>query len=295
MSQSTSWLVSANKGKKAKVVAIVVTHNPNPAVLKGLLASVAEQVNYTIVIDNASFNVELISKLCKDIGSCYLITMRFNSGVAHALSVGIKYASRYEPIWLLFLDQDAILMRNSLQKVFEIIDGLQNTIKNKIGAILLGSSEGNCSISEVIYGIFSGTLIKSEIALKTCCRDDFFVDQADHELYFKVRSLGYLTLKINCKLIEHRIGANRFVPIISNMVGGPVSYEPPWRYYYIVRNSTCLLIEGKLDFITYLKQLIEWGFRILLTDGFVVIKPLGLGILHALLGKLGYIDSRVFG
>jgi hypothetical protein len=42
-------------------------------------------------------------------------------------------------------------------------------------------------------------------------------------------------------------------------------------------------------------QLINWGVRILLADGpWRLIKPLGLGIIHALLNELGYIEPRAF-
>ncbi|MCC6055191.1 MAG: hypothetical protein LM583_00735 [Desulfurococcaceae archaeon] len=47
----------------------------------------------------------------------------------------------------------------------------------------------------------------------------------------------------------------------------PLDYEPPWRYYYIVRNFTRLLIEGKTDFVLYLRQIIDWGAKIIFVDG----------------------------
>jgi hypothetical protein len=41
--------------------------------------------------------------------------------------------------------------------------------------------------------------------------------------------------------------------------------------------------------------LIIWGVRILLVDGpWKIIKPLGLGIIHALLNELGYVDLSSF-
>jgi rhamnosyltransferase len=74
-----------------------------------------------------------------------------------------------------------------------------------------------------------------------------------------------------------------------------VAYEPPWRYYYIVRNSTKLLFEYKMDIITYIIQLLHWGKGILLVDGpRKLVKSFGLGIIHALLDELGCIDSKYF-
>jgi len=74
-----------------------------------------------------------------------------------------------------------------------------------------------------------------------------------------------------------------------------VDYQLPWRYYYTVRNSPKLLIEGMMDFTFYRWQLISWGIRILLTEGaWRLIKPLGPSIIHAILNKLGYIEPRAF-
>jgi len=67
-----------------------------------------------------------------------------------------------------------------------------------------------------------------------------------------------------------------------------VAYEPPWRYYYIVRNSTKLLFEHKMDIITYINQLLYWGNGILIVDRpRELVKSFGLGIIHALLDELG--------
>ncbi|MEZ0346403.1 MAG: hypothetical protein ABWK01_07620 [Infirmifilum sp.] len=92
--------------------------------------------------------------------------------------------------------------------------------------------------------------------LKACCRDDFFLDQADFNIYFEVRGLGYKTIKINCEMLIHGLGVRTWVPFFSHRRRELVEYEPPWRLYYIVKNSTVLLLEGKMDAFTYLMQLI---------------------------------------
>jgi len=71
-------------------------------------------------------------------------------------------------------------------------------------------NNGDCGIGEVRYGIFSGTLIRADVAARVCCRDDFFLDQADHDMYPRIREFGYLTLSVNCKLVDHRLGTVRW-------------------------------------------------------------------------------------
>jgi rhamnosyltransferase len=82
---------------------------------------------------------------------------------------------------------------------------------------LLSSRDSNCGDEKIKYGIFSGTLIRREIALKTCCREEFFIDQANFNMYSRIRELGYLTLVINCKLVDHKLGKKRHIPVISSV------------------------------------------------------------------------------
>jgi len=77
-------------------------------------------------------------------------------------------------------------------------------------------------------------LIRADVAVRVCCRDDLFLDQADFDMYSRIRELGYLALGINCGLVDHRLGTMRLSKILHKLV----DYEPPWRYYYIAKNST---------------------------------------------------------
>jgi len=278
------------------VVTIIVTHNPDIERFEHVVKSVSKQVRHVIIVDNNSNNKDIIKDLCSKMNNCETIELKFNAGIAHALMIGVRYAiDKYSPKWLLFLDDDAILIDEALNKVFNMLKKLKAHLSNRIGAILLKNSPGDCSLREVFYGFFSGTLIRSDIALKSCCRDDFFLDQADHDLYSKIREQGYLTLRINCKLIDHEPGQRRWIRILSDITRKPLDYEPPWRYYYIVRNSTKLLIERRIDFKTYIHQLMYWGIRILFADGIkAFLKSFGLGLMHALINRFGYLDRNIF-
>lgn len=222
--------------------------------------------------------------------------MGFNSGIAYALKVGVAHAINYFNCrWVLLLDDDTILLEGAIDKVFKIYESLSNPLKSRIGLIALTSANGDCKLQEITYGVFSGSIVKSEVAIRTCCRDNFFLDQADFDFYAKIRELGYLTLLIKCRLIDHKLGRTLWIPVISRITGGPLPYEPPWRFYYLVRNSTILLKEAKMDFRFYVRQLVGWGIKVLFRDGVrKAIKPLGLGMLHALLKYEGFLDPAIF-
>ena len=277
---------------RSKVAALIVAHNPDYATFALVLGSVARQVDRVIIVDNGSDNRSSLEDLCKKLGNCEFIEVGFNSGVAHALKVGARHAAiKHHPEWLLLLDDDTVVLNDALNKAFNIINNLPVNVKGKVGAVLLSSFVGDCTVKETRYGIFSGTLIKTQVALDTCCRDDFFLDQADFDMYSRIRELHYLALSINCKLVNHRIGQKRWIPILHKVT----DYEPPWRYYYMVRNSTRLLIENRMRFSYYASQMMQWGSIIILVNGIrAFIKAFGLGLAHALLGEFGYLDRKFF-
>jgi len=63
----------------------------------------------------------------------------------------------------------------------------------------------------------------------------------------------------------------------------------------MVRNSTRLLIENRLCFHGYMLQMMLWGYKIIFVNGIrAFIKAFGLGLAHALLGELGYLDRKFF-
>jgi len=258
--------------------------------------SMLVQVICIVIVDNNSQNKEVIKSICNDVDVCVFIEIGFNSGIAYALKVGINHAvNHFNCKWILLLDDDTILLEGAIDKAFKIFENLPSLLKNRIGLIALTSVNGDCKIQRVVYGIFSGSIVKSDVAIKACCRDNFFLDQADFDFYAKIRELGYLTLLIKCKLIDHKLGTLLWIPVISNIAGRPLPYELPWRFYYLVRNSSILLKEGKMDFRFYITQIFGWGIKILFKDGFrKFIKPLSLGILHALLNREGFLAPIIF-
>jgi rhamnosyltransferase len=197
------------------------------------------------------------------VGNCDFIEVCFNSGVAHALRVCVNYAIKYGPDWLVLLDDDTVAMSNAVGKVLGLINNLPRFVLDRVGAVLMGSVDGDCVIGEARYGIFSGTLVKADVGARVCCRDDFFLDQADFDMYSRIREFGCLMLGINCRLVDHRLGTVRWSKILHKLV----DYKPPCRYYYIVRNSTKLLIGAEWILPSIIRQLTHWSIRILFTDG----------------------------
>ncbi len=141
------------------VVAVIVSHDPELDRFRLVLDRASKQVDHIIIVDNDSKSKGVVSN--RD-----FVEVGFNSGVAHALRVGVNYASKYKPDWLLFLDDDTVLMDNAVDRVLGLINNLLGFVLDRVGVVLLSSADGDCSIGEVRYGIFSGTLIRADIAVR---------------------------------------------------------------------------------------------------------------------------------
>jgi rhamnosyltransferase len=278
-----------------------------------------EEVGRVVVVDNMSIGVSELADLCARL-SCDFVEVSFNSGVPYALKLGINYAQRYSPSWILFLDQDSILLRGSIHKALSFYSSLSDSLKGRIGIIALGQrgSHKNCSAMEVFYYTFSGTLIKNSIAKIAPLRVNFFLDCADFDLYHFVMSKGFKTLLLNCKLMLHRIGIPyrvfwiiklkeflfKAIKLLNLRTLGKfllprepeqmVSYEKPIRYYYIVRNSLILLKEGKMDPLGFFASIIWVGLSVAWIDGIrKALKAFGLGAVHGLLQREGRLDAHL--
>jgi len=303
----------------SQVVAIIVTHNPEISILKYNLSILCKETQKVIIVDNNSKNKHDLFKLCRATESyCDIIEIGFNSGVPRALLLGVNYAmKKYSPKWFLFLDDDTKVKSGIIKKILAVYEKLPTEVKNNTAIILLGSFRDKFEVKEVRYGRFSGTLIKSAILTHIRFRVNFFLDQADFDLYSQVRLAKQKILYMSYGLIKHQIGRSIYfvslgsardvarkllkmlIPNYMRMITieeeSPLkfSYEPPWRFYYIVRNSVILLIEKKLDPLTFCLQLMYFGMQILFVDGAIpLLKYLGLGLLHGLIKREGVLLSN---
>lgn len=272
------------------IVAVVWTFNPRLDLLERVLESVRGQVARVVVVDNGSRNHAEVAGLCRRLG-CAFIGLGVNAGV-EALNVGIVYAvKRYDPEFILLLDQDTVLREGAIEEALTAVRGLK--LYRRVGALCLANaSNGERELSLRGCFRFTGSFVKAELVKEGLrIRGEFFLDQADFDFFWRIRQMNYLTLAYYGRyLLKHILGT----PL---RIGKKVkSYEPPWRYYYLVRNSTILLRERKIDPYFYFKQLLAFFYPIIFVDGFAAaIKALGVGLIHGLIGKTGIIDPRAVG
>lgn len=251
-----------------RVVAIVVTFNPDETRLEMLLDSVVNMVEKVLIVDNHSSNIGLVENLIKKYDENVNVKrLDHNYGIGRALNVGVSLALDADLI--LTLDQDSSVLCDINQICQAFYD-------EKVGAVWLSHKnyKSRQPYSKSKWALNSGLITRSELFKRGLkYREDFFMDQVDIDFCWQIRSLGYTILKTNTRCLNHRVGLKD---------KGVV--EPSWRLYLVARNSTILLLENKLGFLDYIKQIVMlWGSRIYTSGlGWFPLMALILGVYHGL-------------
>jgi len=293
----------------SKCVGIIWVYNPSIKEFSKVLESLVQNdIERIIIVDNGSKNrseiIALLSNFERRLVSEF-IEIGYNSGV-HALNVGISRAIEIGAKWVLLLDDDTVLSPSVVKEALSKYDELclkNRVICEKIAVINLHSSR---KLSKYIHrfipfyiaGQFSGSLVRLDVVEKNNVRirEEFFLDQADFDFFNRLRAHGYYTVYFVKKdAIWHRMGkAMKWVKCPMIKPSGVWIYENPFRFYLIVRNSTVLLTEERLQPSFYIWQIINYLIILMLIDGVLLtLRTVILGLSHGLFKRLGYIDPSI--
>jgi rhamnosyltransferase len=240
-----------------RVLAIVVTYNPNIVLLIEVLRSVAPQVQGVVVVDNGSNNTAEISKISSSIGA-HLLSNRENLGIAVAQNQGIEFARDNNFSHVLLLDQDTILFEGAVSGLSEHIKALE---RDQVKVAAIGPAylerhsqqrnrayrsngprlqrialEGRMQPVASDFIIASASLIRIEVFNKIgTFKEDLFIDLVDVEWCLRARSAGYTSFINPSTIVEHHLG--------SGTLGTKqrrIALHVPIRDYYWVRNAVWL-------------------------------------------------------
>lgn len=187
-----------------------------------------------VIVDNASSPENLkVLKSMEEIENVCILYNSVNKGQASALNQSLEYAIKEKKQFLLTLDQDTEIDKDSIINLLYGID-------EEKGIISVGPCWKNEKIDmdlEVSYLITSGnlTLIK---ALKNAggYNDKYFIDSVDMALSLALRKNGYHLYKIHNATIQHKIGEYEESRLFK------IKYlsHSPNRFFYIYRNHIWL-------------------------------------------------------
>jgi rhamnosyltransferase len=225
------------------VCAVVVAYFPDEDFAERL-TSLLSQVGALVVVDNtpAPGYAQQLMGLRKSGGQIRLIENHRNAGIAAALNQGLEHALQTGCKWLLTLDQDTRCysdMVATLLHVHETCDPKAAVIGGNYfdaqNHQLKVPADGETECLEQKTVITSGSLVDVSVAQAVGgFREDYFIDQVDHEFCLRVRAHGYRVV-ISCKpVMEHSVGGpgGAWMPLL-----GILPNHPPLRKYYIARNT----------------------------------------------------------
>jgi len=242
------------------VHAIVVTYNPTPDYLWRLIASLADQVEKIIVVDNGSANIALWRARCDAGAYVELIALPQNMGIAYAQNAGNDRARMTGAQYLIYFDQDSIITPcfvSSLKAAFLSLSQTRRVAlvapvfkdeqqgffyplvwfsrygtRRKIFPTGQESSAILVSIA-ISSGSFTSMAVMDHVG---AMRSDFFIDYVDIEWCLRAVNAGYVLFAIPSVCMVHSIG-ERSIPFLKWRL--PIHSEA--RRYYRIRNGFLLL------------------------------------------------------
>jgi rhamnosyltransferase len=173
----------------------------------------------------------------------HIVENRVNLGIAKALNQGLQHALESNCQWLLTLDQDTRCYPDAVQT---LLAAAATCIPEPvvIGGNYFDAKRGRHDAPVDLRGdclerktvITSGCLVQSGFAANIGgFREDYFIDQVDHEFCLRARRHGGRVVITRKPIMHHSVGgdAGPKVPFRGQMLPD----HSPVRKYYITRNS----------------------------------------------------------
>ena len=292
-----------------RIIAIVVTYNPEWTLLCRILTLISLQVNGIVIVDNGSepglalqiANLNLQEKF---------ISLGENLGIAKAQNIGITVARNMGAEYVLLFDQDSEPLPDMSSYLVEAAENLLNSgVKvAAIGPHYMDERQQNQppflhlqglrlqrytlptqgDLVPVDYLIASGSLIPiTTLDVVGEMLEPLFIDFVDIEWGLRARNMGYQSFGCFRAHMLHALGDD---PI--SFMGKMRPVRNPLRHYYLFRNAVWLY---KQNWIPLNWKVVD-GWRLFLKYGFYVIfaKPhfshwamMNRGIRDALRNRLG--------
>jgi len=226
----------------ANVCAVIVAYFPDEG-FEARIQTIFPQVGKLVVVDNTPDPIFLSSGIRAKWGErLHCISNHANRGVAAALNQGLEYAWQIGCKWLLTLDQDTRCYPEMVATLLQVHEACEPGIV-VIGGNYFDSQNhrfkvpagGETECLEQKTVITSGSLVDVGVAREIGgFREDYFIDQVDHEFCLRVRTHGFHVAISRKPVMEHSVGRSGGVklPLL-----GTLPDHPPLRKYYIARNT----------------------------------------------------------
>lgn len=247
-----------------KIIAVVVTYQPDPGVLDELLRALVPQVDSAVLVDNGS-EAGLMMRVEKAAPpGAEIIRLGANRGIAFAQNAGIRWAQQRGADFVLLMDHDSIPAHDMVARLLEVAqvkshegvhlaavgpryqDDRQHTISPfiRVQGLSIKRQECDCldSAVPVDFLIASGCLIpRAAIDAVGMMDDALFIDYVDVEWGLRAGKLGYRSFGACAAHMKHSIGEP---PV--NFLHRKFTVHSSVRHYYLFRNAVWLYLRSGL-------------------------------------------------
>jgi rhamnosyltransferase len=225
-----------------------------------------------------------------------------NLGVATALNRGADWARQKSYQWLLLSDHDTHFdedAMSTLQAVWRDYPEREkiavigcNFVDSNLRSLQYAPDPDESPWSERKTVISSGSLLSlSAFERVGPLRDEFFIDQVDHEYCLRARSKGFRILATGRPVMRHTVGTGKS----HGRFGFITLNHPPQRWYYLIRNEMSLVREYVVRephwaFITVVSRIQRTLAMVLFEeDRFAKLRYAAAGFVDGVLGRFGQV------
>ena len=287
---------------------VVVTWKPDVERLAAVLDALAPQVGGIIVVDNGSEDFGALAARWSGHEDIEFVGLSENRGIAAALNVGVSRALSKDPAWILTMHQDTLVGEGAVAGALEDLAALDEPVRSRCALVALRPHPQPASIWLTRYAerllvtgdlgafverrgvITSGNLVRADVARAVPYDERLFIDQVDFDFCYSLRHRGLRVVQQKTITMDHILGeryddAARLHP-----------YENAQRLYYIVRNSTYLVLRRRLLVRHYLAQVIMFCGAYVSVNGArstaQCARVVAVGVVDGVLGRLGRREYR---
>lgn len=222
--------------EKLKICAGIVTYNPDITRLRENIAHISCQVDFVVICDNGSADVDEISSLLTGEHDS-IIKLNENKGIAFALNRLCEYAKDKGYKWIVTLDHDSVCPDDMIERLSKHCSDSVSIVGPRI--LYKGNEEHSAKFTDVIenpdWVISSGSLTNTDVWQKIGGFDDaLFIDKVDTDYGIRANKAGYKIVRDNSVVLNHELGNLKCKSLLGRIIY--VTNHSPARIYYQCRN-----------------------------------------------------------
>jgi len=260
--------------RENKVIAGIVTYNPDYLRLLENITAISKQVKDILIIDNGTDNFREFADKITDNMYCNIVFIfnKKNYGIAYALSQIMNYAKDNKYTWVLTLDQDSVIKQGLVDRYLFYAEKCKNVgmftclIKDRNFTDLKNEKQRK-DLIDIDYCITSGAFTNVKKYFKTSGYDKkFFIDCVDFDICFLLKEKGYRICRINYLGLSHEVGCGENRKFFGKKI--IIYHQKPKRIFYLTRNTIWMHKKhpANYSYILMLKKLISILIKIIIYE-----------------------------